>query len=166
MLDADPLALFSWTEMILRLGLAAALGLLLGLDREMRGHDAGLRTHALVSLSSAMIMVSSLMLYVQLRGEDVAPDPLRAIQGLSQAIGFIAAGIIFVRGGTVRNMTTAANIWIAAAIGIACGCGQYRVVVVGAVLALALLVGLKLFERYLPTEKRDESNDGDEAGAR
>ena len=161
MLDADPLALFSWTEMILRLGIAAILGLLLGLDREMRGHDAGLRTHALVSLSSAMIMVSSLMLYAQLRGDDAAPDPLRAIQGLSQAIGFIAAGIIFVRGGTVRNMTTAANIWIAAAIGIACGCGQYRVVVVGAVLALALLVGLKLFERYLPTEKSDEPNDAD-----
>lgn len=166
MLDADPLAIFSWSELIARLGLAALLGLLLGLDREMRGHDAGLRTHALVSLSSAMIMVSSLMLYVQLRGDDVAPDPLRAIQGLSQAIGFIAAGIIFVRGGTVRNMTTAANIWIAAAIGIACGCGQYRVVAVGAVLALALLVGLKLFERYLPVEKSDEAKSGGPAGTK
>ena len=165
MLDADPLALFSWTEMVLRLGLAALLGLLLGLDREIRGHDAGLRTHALVSLSSAMIMVSSLMLYAQLRTEDVAPDPLRAIQGLSQAIGFIAAGIIFVRGGTVRNMTTAANIWIAAAIGIACGCGQYRIVVVGSVLALLLVVALKVVGRYLPVEKNDEPKD-DKAIAR
>jgi putative Mg2+ transporter-C (MgtC) family protein len=165
MLEADPLALFSWSEIILRLGLAALLGLLLGLDREVRGHDAGLRTHALVSLSSAMIMVSSLMLYVQLRGEDVAPDPLRAIQGLSQAIGFIAAGIIFVRGGTVRNMTTAANIWIAAAIGIACGCGQYRVVAVGSVLALLLVVALKVVGRYLPVEKHDERM-GDDGSAK
>jgi putative Mg2+ transporter-C (MgtC) family protein len=160
MLDSDPLALFSWSEVILRLGLAALLGLLLGLDREVRGHDAGIRTHALVSLSSAMIMVSSLTLYVELRGEGVAPDPLRAIQGLSQAIGFIAAGIIFVRGGAVRNMTTAANIWIAAAIGIACGCGQYRIVVVGAVLALVLVVALKVVGRYLPVEKDDEPSVG------
>lgn len=153
MIDGDPLALFSWGEMLLRLGLAALLGLLLGLDREMRGHDAGIRTHALVSLSSAMIMVSSLILYAQLRGEQVAPDPLRAIQGLSQAIGFIAAGMIFVRGGNVVNMTTAANIWVAAAVGIACGCGQYRVVAVGAVLAILLLVVFRVIERYLPEDK-------------
>src|SRR5688572_31232301 len=111
MLHADPLALDSPLELALRLGLAAFLGLLLGLDREIRGHDAGIRTHALVALSSAMIMVSSLMLFKELRTDGHQPDPLRAIQGLSQAIGFIAAGIIFVRGGSVRNMTTAANIW-------------------------------------------------------
>ncbi|MDP8995216.1 MAG: MgtC/SapB family protein [Pseudomonadota bacterium] len=155
MIDADPLALFSWTELLLRLGLAALLGLLLGLDRELRGHDAGIRTHALVALSSAMIMASSLMLYAELRDDGGAPDPLRAIQGLSQAIGFIAAGLIFVRGGSVVNMTTAANIWIAAAIGIACGSGQYRIVAVGAALALVLLVFMKLLERHLPSERRD-----------
>lgn len=109
--------------------------------------------------SSAMIMVSSLILFDQLRAEDFAPDPLRAIQGLSQAIGFIAAGMIFVQGRTVRNMTTAANIWIAAAIGIACGAGQYLVVLVGAGLALVLLTLLKLFERFLPTERRDKAGD-------
>src|SRR3546814_15180985 len=91
----------------------------------MRGHEAGIRTHALVALSSAMIMVSSLILYDQLRGDGAATDPLRAIQGLSQAIGFIAAGLIFVRRGEVRNMTTAANIWIACAIGIPC-CPEMR----------------------------------------
>lgn len=158
MIDGDPLALFSWTEMGIRLGLAAFLGVLLGLDRELRGHDAGIRTHALVSLSSAMIMVSSLMLYVQLRGDGDPPDPLRAIQGLSQAIGFIAAGMIFVRRGTVVNMTTAANIWIAAAIGIACGCGQYRVVVVGAVLAVLLVAVVRTIERYLPTDEPAEKD--------
>ncbi|MDQ4087460.1 MAG: MgtC/SapB family protein, partial [Pseudomonadota bacterium] len=81
MIDTDPLALFSWTELLLRLGAASLIGLLLGLDRELRGHEAGIRTHALVSLSSAMIMASSLMLTAQLRGPDFAPDPLRAVQG-------------------------------------------------------------------------------------
>lgn len=99
-----------------------------------------------------MIMVSSLMLTSQLSRPGFSPDPLRAIQGLSQAIGFIAAGVIFVRGATVVNMTTAANIWVAAAIGIACGAGQYRLVLVGAGLGILLLTLFKLVERYLPTE--------------
>lgn len=155
MFDAHPLAVDSWLELVLRLGLAALLGLLLGVDRELRGHDAGIRTHAMVSLSSAMIMVSSLMLsHAISQGGGDAPDPLRAIQGLSQAIGFIAAGMIFVHRGNVVNMTTAANIWIAAAIGIACGCGQYSIVIVGASLALLLLIVVKLLERFLPAEKR------------
>lgn len=159
MIDSDPLALFTWGELLLRLGLASGIGLLLGLDRELQGHEAGIRTHALVALSSAMIMVSSLMLTVQLQGSNSAPDPLRAVQGLSQAIGFIAAGVIFVRGSNVVNMTTAANIWVAAAIGIACGAGQYRLVMVGAGLGFVLLTLLKLFERFLPAELRPKSDE-------
>ena len=156
MFQDRPLDLDSWWELVLRLGLASLIGLLLGLDREMRGHEAGIRTHALVALSSAMIMVSSLLLFNALKEIGDPPDPLRAIQGLSQAIGFIAAGLIFVRGGAVRNMTTAANVWIAAAIGIACGAGQYRLVLVGTGMALVLLILLKLFERYLPAEGIDD----------
>lgn len=150
MLEHDPFAVFSWGELTLRLGVAALVGLLLGIDREVTGHEAGIRTHALVALSSAMIMVSSLMLTVQLRSDDYSPDPLRAIQGLSQAIGFIAAGVIFVRGANVINMTTAANIWVAAAVGIASGAGQYRLVIVGTGLGIALLTLVKLLTRFLP----------------
>ena len=161
MVRSNPLEVTSVEELALRLGLAALVGLLLGLDREMRGVDAGVRTHALVALSSAMIMVSSLLLYAELRANgDDAPDPLRAVQGLAQSIGFIAAGIIFVRGGAVRNMTTAANIWIAAAVGIACGCGQYALVGIGAVLALTLLTVLKVLERFLPAGKVSAGDDG------
>ncbi|HEY0043024.1 MAG TPA: MgtC/SapB family protein [Allosphingosinicella sp.] len=160
MLHADPLAINSIGEVALRLGLAVLVGLLLGLDREMRGIDAGIRTHALVSLSSAMIMMSALLLCADMQGRGGdAPDPLRAVQGLAQSIGFIAAGLIFVRGGAVRNMTTAANIWIAAAVGIACGAGQYGLVLVGAGLAVLLLSFLKLFERFLPSEKIGDSQD-------
>lgn len=159
MLDGGAIDNFTWLELIFRLGLASALGLLLGFDRELHGHDAGIRTHALVALSSAMIMVSSLIVYQQLRTESFAPDPLRAIQGLAQAIGFIAAGLIFVHRGTVVNMTTAANIWIAASIGMACGLGQYQVVAVGAGFALLLVTLLKLFDRFLPSEKVDSKRD-------
>ena len=155
----DPLAVDSPLELLLRLGLAVLLGLLLGLDREIKGHDAGIRTHALVALSSAMIMVSSLLLFDELRTGTHAPDPLRAVQGLSQAIGFIAAGLIFVHGGSVRNMTTAANIWVAAAIGIACGAGQYALVLIGAGLAVLLVTLVKLFERWLPAEKKASGED-------
>ena len=159
MIDADPLAVFSWTELFLRLGAASLIGLLLGLDRELQGHEAGIRTHALVALSSAMIMASSLMLTAQLQSDDFAPDPLRAVQGLSQAIGFIAAGVIFVRGSNVVNMTTAANIWVAAALGIACGAGQYRLVLVGAGLGFVLLTLLKLFQSFLPAEQSRKRDD-------
>ena len=155
MFDSDPLTPFTWGELLLRLGLASALGLALGFDRELRGHDAGIRTHALVALSSAMIMISSLIVYQQLRTEHFAPDPLRAIQGLSQAIGFIAAGLIFVRRGAVVNMTTAANIWIAAAVGMACGLGHYRVVIIGFGFALILLTAVRVLERFLPAREPD-----------
>jgi putative Mg2+ transporter-C (MgtC) family protein len=163
MLNSDPLAEIGAAELVARLALAAVLGMLLGFDRELRGHDAGLRTHALVALSSAIIMVSSLILFQQLAGrEHNPPDPLRAIQGLSQAIGFIAAGLIFVRRGSVKNLTTAANIWVAAAVGIACGAGQYLLVLVGAALALAVLVAVRLLERALPQRRRTgEAEDSD-----
>lgn len=159
MLDHDPLALFSWTELTLRLGVASLVGLLLGLDRELKGHEAGVRTHALVAMSSAMIMVSSLMLTAQLGNGESAPDPLRAVQGLSQAIGFIAAGVIFVRGANVVNMTTAANIWVACAVGIASGAGQYRLVIVGAGLGVLLLTIVRLGSRFLPVPKDEDIED-------
>ena len=156
MLDSPPLDVFSWTELSLRLGVATAIGLLLGLDRELTGKEAGIRTHALVALSASMIMVSSLMLTAQLSTDEHHLDPLRSIQGLSQALGFIAAGVIFVRGANVVNMTTAANIWVAAAIGIAAGCGQYRVVLMGAVTGFVLLTFFRLIERFIPGLKKDK----------
>jgi putative Mg2+ transporter-C (MgtC) family protein len=152
----SPLLEGTWEELLMRLGLATLVGLLLGLDRELRGHDAGLRTHALVALSSAMITVSSMLLFDDLREHGATPDPLRVVQGLAQAIGFIAAGLIFVRRGDVKNMTTAANIWMAAAAGIVAGAGQYRLLVIGSAIALLLLVGLRMFEKG-PEVKKKES---------
>lgn len=129
-----------------RLGLATILGLALGFERERQGHDAGLRTHGLVALSSAMLTLSAIEL-VEEYGEG---DPVRVVQGLAQAIGFIAGGLIFVKGGDVRNMTTAASLWMAAAVGITAGAGQYVLVLAGTVLALLLLSSVLLLERYMP----------------
>lgn len=141
----------SLNELLLRLGVATFVGLVLGLDRELRGIPAGMRTHALVSLSAAVTTVSALMLHVELSANDETPtDPLRVIQGLAQAIGFIAAGLIFVSKGNVRNVTSAANIWFATAAGIAAGAGQYVLVGVSSLIALVLVTLVRYVERLLP----------------
>lgn len=150
----------SWSEIALRLGVATVIGLLLGLDRELRGHDAGLRTNALVALSSAMVTLSSLLLFDTLKHLDSQPDPLRVIQGVAQAIGFIAAGLIFVKRGDVRNVTTAANLWVSASAGIVAGLGQYKLLAVGTALALLLLLSEFLLRRLIPHYHRPADDDG------
>jgi putative Mg2+ transporter-C (MgtC) family protein len=156
---SSPLAL-GLGETALRLSLATFVGALMGLDREIRGHSAGLRTHGVVSLSSAVITISALMLFEQLRTEEAQPDPLRVVQGLAQAIGFIAAGLIFVKGGDVRNLTSAANIWLATAIGIACGAGQYGLVLIASALGFFLLVGLRYVDQWLERRGADRYGPG------
>jgi putative Mg2+ transporter-C (MgtC) family protein len=148
---------FTLSETIIRLGLATLCGMLLGLDRELRGISAGLRTHALVSLSSAVITVSALELYGDTRAHGGDSDPLRVIQGLAQAIGFIAAGAIFVSQGAVRNLTTAANIWLATAVGIAAGAGQFVLVAVTTVFGVVIVTVVRVVERY--TLKRTPTDD-------
>lgn len=127
----------------------------MGFERERNGHDAGLRTHGLVSLSSAMLTLSALEL------AEIHPDsdPIRVVQGLAQAIGFIAGGLIFVRGGDVRNMTTAASLWMAAAVGITAGAGQYVLVLAVSFIALLLLV----FEKHIAGRKEKREEPGDDS---
>lgn len=154
----------SEVEIVVRLVVAAVAGGLLGLDRELRGIAAGLRTHAMASLSSAVIVVVSLALYAELTTSagEPATDPLRAIQGLAQAIGFVAAGAIFFARGEVHNLTSAANIWLAAGLGIAAGAGQYVLVATALVLGVVIISGIRVIERFLP---RPENTKVDDAGA-
>lgn len=147
-------------DIILRLGVATGAGLLLGLDRELRGIAAGMRTHALVAMSSALITVSALILYTELRTEDGTDiDPLRIVQGLAQAIGFVAAGAIFFSKGEVHNLTSAANLWLAAAIGIAAGAGQMVVVAVGIVFGIVIVTVVRVVERFLPARTTERVED-------
>ncbi|WP_225421109.1 MgtC/SapB family protein [Sphingomonas parva] len=146
----------SFEDILLRLGCATVVGLLLGLDREIRGVSAGLRTHALVGLSAAAITLSALVLHDTLDADgQTRTDPLRVVQGLAQAIGFIAAGLIFVSRDQVRNVTSAANIWLTTAVGIAAGAGQFAIVLATTVFGIVIVTVVRLGERYLPRVDAD-----------
>ncbi len=139
-------------DIILRLAVAAAAGLVLGIDRELRGIAAGIRTHALVAVSAAVIMISSLMLFADVRDMPgvQSPDPLRAIQGIAQAIGFVAAGAIFFARGRVHNLTSAANVWLAASAGIAAGAGQLSLALITIAFGIVIVSVVRVIEVYLP----------------
>jgi putative Mg2+ transporter-C (MgtC) family protein len=130
------------TQLLLRLGLAAGLGSLLGIQREFVGRAAGLRTHMLVALGSAFFI----LLPVQ-AGMDLA-DLSRVLQGLTTGIGFLGAGTILKREGQIEGVTTAASLWLPAAVGIAAGMGREMSAVLGTVLAFLILA---LVPRMGPT---------------
>jgi putative Mg2+ transporter-C (MgtC) family protein len=118
----------------LRLGAAILAGAVLGLNRNLRGKAAGLRTHALVALGAALVVVTG----AQLADRDIT----RVVQGVITGIGFIGAGVILhPRRGTdrVRGLTTAASVWVAAALGVAAGAGLWSLLALGALGTLAVL---------------------------
>lgn len=160
-MQLNPAMEFGWPELeiALRLVTATIAGMLLGFDREVKGYDAGLRTHGFVALASSLMTVSALLLYYQLGGSDSRLDPLRVMEAMAAAIGIIAAGLIIVRGGDVKNLTSAAHIWLTAALGIASGVGQYPLVIITTVLALLLLIGVGAAERWLPERDRGNGKD-------
>jgi putative Mg2+ transporter-C (MgtC) family protein len=128
----------------------------LGWDRERHGTDAGLRTHGIVCLSGAVVTVTALLLWHQLGGAQSRLDPLRVIEGMAAAVGIVAAGLVFVKGGDVINLTSAAHVWLTVTIGIACGAGYWTVVLIGGALALIMLVGLRSLSRAIaPHDGRD-----------
>ena len=152
MLLNDPI-LIHWIDLDLltRLGAAAGLGLLLGLDREIRGHAAGMRTHGLICFSAAAMTVSIVSLYFQLEGERM--DPLRIFEATGTFIGIIGAGLIVFSKGEVKNLTTAAHLWLAAVVGIACGAGQWPLVAIAATISVVMLTLLRVVERrWFPDE--------------
>ncbi|MBB5984432.1 MgtC/SapB family protein [Sphingobium lignivorans] len=150
------------TDVVFRLGLAAVLGLLLGLDRELKGHSAGLRTHGIVCFTAAVMTVSAIALYHQLATEGTRMDPLRIFEGTGTFVGIIAAGLIVVSKGEVRNLTTAVHIWLAAIIGIACGAGQWPLVLVAALVAVVMLTVLGVAEeRWLKHRERGSGTDAE-----
>jgi putative Mg2+ transporter-C (MgtC) family protein len=121
-----------------RLAVATLVGAVLGADREVRNKPAGLRTHALVSLGSALVVVVTL----GLSGPGQADPVSRAIQGIIAGVGFLGAGAIL-KGRShdeVSGLTTAASIWLVASLGVACGAGYWLASLVALILALVVLV--------------------------
>jgi putative Mg2+ transporter-C (MgtC) family protein len=142
-------------ELILRLGVAAVLGGLVGLERERLEWAAGMRTHALVSLGSALFMVVSAFGFSDILNEQhVILDPSRVAAQVASGIGFIGAGTIILRREVVKGLTTAASIWAVAAVGLAVGGGMFLAAGAATLLALALLVLAKpLKARIFPHRK-------------
>jgi putative Mg2+ transporter-C (MgtC) family protein len=142
-------------QMILRLVVAAVLGGLVGLERERLEWAAGMRTHALVSLGSALFMVVSAFGFSDILNEQhVILDPSRIAAQVASGIGFIGAGTIIFRREIVKGLTTAASIWAVAAVGLAVGGGMFIAAISSTLLALALLVLARpLKQRLFPHRK-------------
>ena len=127
----------SWADVLLRLGVAAALGGVIGIEREFREREAGLRTHMLVSVGSALFTIVSAYGFTEFfRLSSVRADPARIAAQIVTGIGFLGAGAIIRMGISVRGLTTAASLWVVAAIGLAAGAGYYS----GAVIATGLVI--------------------------
>ena len=135
-------------DVLARLLVATLAGAVLGFDREIQQKPAGLRTLALVSLGSALFTTFSLTYQ-----GPVPADPFRVVQGVITGIGFLGAGVILHRGDSaaVSGVTTAASIWIAAAMGIGCGLGRWFETLTGLGLAMVVLVVVRGLESQLRT---------------
>lgn len=134
-----------------RLALAALLGGVIGFEREWRERPAGLRTHILVCLAAAIVAVLSIEITHSsyFDGDNVRIDPIRLIEAVTAGVAFLAAGLIVFAKGEVHGLTTGAGMWLAGAIGLACGLGFWGIAVYATVLALIVLVLLRLLERKL-----------------
>jgi putative Mg2+ transporter-C (MgtC) family protein len=138
-----------------RLGAAALLGGLIGLEREWSGKAAGLRTHMTVALGCATFMLAAI---------EISSDPgnvSRAIQGIAAGIGFIGAGTILKRDdeSDIKGLTTAASIWLTAAVGAAAGGGQGWLALIGVSIAFVILTMFAGFERWLQRKRGTPPDD-------
>ncbi|KWK31783.1 methyltransferase [Burkholderia stagnalis] len=143
-------------ELVMRLILAAALGSVIGFERERLSWAAGLRTHMLVCVGSALIMIVSAFGFADALGSPhVVLDPSRVAAQVVSGIGFLGAGSILLRGEIVRGLTTAASLWSVAAIGLAVGGGLYVASISATFIILVILAGVKPLERrYFTVRQR------------
>jgi putative Mg2+ transporter-C (MgtC) family protein len=132
----------------LRLAAAVCLGAVIGLDRELRDIPAGLRTHMLTSLAAAVFAVIALEMFEEIRRNGGSQgDPIRIVEAVTAGVAFLAAGAIIRDRGTVLGLTTGAGMWLAGAIGVACGAGYFLLAAFAAALAFVILNLLKRLER-------------------
>lgn len=139
----------------IRLTIASLLAALIGLEREIRGKPAGLRTHILVGTAAAMFILVSIELAAMDFGASGAKrvDPLRLIEAVTAGVAFLAAGVIFVSGGEVRNITTGASMWLVGAIGLACGAGHIPLAAMATAIVLVVLFLLRQLEKKIGTHE-------------
>jgi putative Mg2+ transporter-C (MgtC) family protein len=141
--------------MLARISGALVIGALIGMERTLRGRPAGFRTHALVCVASALLMLVTVYQnewMTQVALEAIRTDPTRMAQGIMTGIGFLGAGVIFKEGLTVRGLTTAASIWVTAAIGILVGIGFWMPALIGTIATLLILSVFRFIENKMPAE--------------
>ena len=138
-----------WT-MVTRLLMATALGALIGVEREYHAKEAGVRTHLLVAVGSCLFMILSAYGFDAFLDQDhVSFDPSRIAAQVVTGIGFLGAGTIILQKQVVRGLTTAAGVWVTAAIGLACGVGMYLIAAVTTVIVIASLGLINVFLPYV-----------------
>lgn len=144
--------MLGWDQIVLRIIIGAALGGLVGLEREIRGQAAGFRTHTLVAMGSTLFTLVSLYGFAEFVGPSGEPtnlDPSRIASQVVVGIGFLGAGAIMRHGTSVKGLTTAASLWVVAAMGLAVGVGLYVGAITVALLLLIVLRGLRSTENLL-----------------
>jgi putative Mg2+ transporter-C (MgtC) family protein len=142
--------MLSQWEMLVRLGLAACLGSVIGMERERLQWTAGLRTHMLVCVGAALFMLVSSFGFADSLGQPhIVLDPSRVAAQVVSGIGFLGAGAILLRRDKIRGLTTAASLWTVAAVGLAVGGGLYVAAVGATLIILCILAGIKPLERRL-----------------
>ena len=141
-------------QMLWRLLAGLAAGALIGYERSYHGRPAGFRTHALVCMASSLLMLVTVYEahWVRAVSDSIRLDPTRMAQGIMTGIGFLGAGAILKEGLTIRGLTTAASIWITAAIGVLAGIGFYFPLVVSVILTLGVLSVFRWIETRMPAE--------------
>lgn len=148
LIDADSLAILT------RLTVALIVGGIIGFERSFHGHPAGFRTHTLVCLASSLLMLVTYYTWQwmpsTMPAAVIRTDPTRLAQGIMTGIGFLGAGVIYKEGLSVRGLTTAASIWITAAIGILIGVGFYFPVVIATLFTLGTLALFRWIENKMP----------------
>lgn len=142
---------------IIRLILAVILGGMIGYERELRSKEAGLRTHILVALGAALVMMVSQYGFFAVVGTDIRVDPSRIAAQVVSGIGFIGAGVIFKEQGTIKGLSTAAGLWGVAAIGLAVGSGLYALAIAATVIVLVVFellkrVSVKFYSKQIDLE--------------
>jgi len=151
----------TWQEELLRVVVAAGLGGAVGLERELREREAGFRTHMLVSVGSALFTLVSAYGFHEFLvhgGNVVRADPTRIAAQIVTGIGFLGAGAIIRQGFSVRGLTTAATLWVVAAIGMASGAGYYSAAVITTALVLFSLWPLRIFAFRVMQRVRPETD--------
>lgn len=143
-------------ELLLRVFVAALLGGAIGFDREIRQKPAGMRTHMLVAAGSALFYAAGVLILGEAAGTDLTGDVLRIPAAIVAGVGFLGAGAILRAGERVTGLTTAAGIWVVAAIGLLAGAGFFILAVGGTAMVLLIVASLSwLYDRFLETDEAE-----------